>query len=188
MRSFSTAIRYTLVTAVFLGLAYPLFITAVAQLTMRYDADGQLVIRNGQVIGSSIIGQNFTAPGYFHGRPSAAGSGYDAANSGGSNLAQSNAALEQRFGLAVAQYQKQNPGRPVPIELVTTSASGLDPEISPAAALYQVHSVAAARHLSEDAVRVLVEQDVQGRTFGVLGEPRINVLRLNLDLDRLAGR
>lgn len=188
MRTCIVAIRYTLVTAVLLGLVYPLFVTVVARLTMRNEADGQLLARNGQVIGSAIIGQDFTAPGYFHGRPSAAGNGYDAANSGGSNLAQSNAALEQRIDQAVAQYQKQNPGRPVPIELVTTSASGLDPDISPAAALYQVHAVAAARHLSEDAVRALVEKDVQGRTFGVLGEPRINVLRLNLDLDRLAGQ
>lgn len=183
--SLGIAIRYTLVTAVLLGLVYPLVITGMAQLTMRNKADGQLIVRNGQVIGSAIIGQNFSSPQYFHGRPSAAGNGYDAANSGGSNLAQSNSALLDRINAAVAAYQKQNPGKLVPVELVTTSASGLDPDISPAAALYQVQSVAAARHLPESAVRALVEKDTEGRTFHLLGEPRVNVLRLNLDLDNL---
>jgi K+-transporting ATPase ATPase C chain len=183
--SLVVAIRYTLVTAVLLGLVYPLVVTGIAQLTMRNKADGQLIVRNGQVIGSAIIGQSFSSPRYFHGRPSAAGNGYDAANSGGSNLAQTNSALLDRINAAVAAYQQQNPGKLVPVELVTTSASGLDPDISPAAALYQVHSVAAARHLPESAVRSLVEKNTEGRTFHLLGEPRVNVLRLNLDLDNL---
>lgn len=178
-------LRFTLVTAVLLGILYPLAITGIAQLTARDKADGQPMMRDGVVIGSALIGQNFTSLRYFHGRPSAAGDGYDAANSGGSNLAQSNGALLDRINKAVSEYQKQNPGREVPIELVTTSASGLDPDISPAAALYQVHTVSAARHLPESAVRNLVLKHIQERTFGLLGEARVNVLQLNLDLDRL---
>jgi K+-transporting ATPase ATPase C chain len=181
------AIRYTIVTTILLGLVYPLVITGIAQITMRDKANGQLIVRNGQIIGSAIIGQNFTSDRYFHGRPSAAGNGYDAANSGGSNLAQSNSALVDRINGAVAAYQKQNPGKPVPIDLVTTSASGIDPDISPAAALYQVSKVAAARHIPEETVRELVGKHTQGRQFGVLGEPRVNVLMLNLDLDGLDG-
>lgn len=180
------AIRFTIVTTILLGLVYPLVITGIAQLTMRDRANGQLIVRNGQVIGSAIIGQNFASDQYFHGRPSAAGNGYDAANSGGSNLAQSNSALVDRINTAVAAYQKQNPGKPVPVDLVTTSASGIDPDVSPAAALYQVPTVASARHLSEDTVRQLVQHHIQGRQFGVLGEPRVNVLKLNLDLDGLS--
>ncbi len=186
MRSqLNIAIRYTLVTTVLLGLVYPLAVTAIAQLTMPHKADGQLIAQNGVVIGSAIIGQGFTSDRYFHGRPSAAGNGYDAANSGGSNLAQSNSALTDRINAAVAAYQKQNPGKPVPVDLITTSASGLDPDISPAAALYQVHTVAAARNLSDDAVRNLVEGHIQGRQWGIFGEPRVNVLGLNLALDRM---
>ena len=181
-----TAIRYTIVTTILLGVVYPLAVTGIAQLTMRNNADGQLITRDGVIIGSAIIGQNFTSDKYFHGRPSSAGNGYDAANSGGSNLAQSNSALVDRINGAVAAYQKQNPGKPVPIDLVTTSASGIDPDVSPAAAFYQVPSVAAARHLPEDAVRKLVDGHVQGRQFGVFGEPRVNVLELNLALDRLS--
>jgi K+-transporting ATPase ATPase C chain len=184
MRSaLAIAIRYTIVTTILLGLVYPLVVTGIAQLTMRSKADGQLIIRNGVVIGSALIGQNFTTDRYFHGRPSAAGSGYDAANSAGSNLAQSNSALVDRINGAVAAYQKQNPGKPVPIDLVTTSASGIDPDVSPAAALYQVAAVAAARHLPEATVQKLVQQHIRGRQFGVFGEPRVNVLQLNLDLD-----
>jgi potassium-transporting ATPase KdpC subunit len=177
------AVRYTLVTTVLLGVVYPLLITGIAQLTMRNKANGQLIVRDGQVIGSAIIGQSFTSPGYFHGRPSAAGNGYDATNSGGSNLAQSNKALDTRIDADVANWQKQIPGEPVPIGLVTTSASGLDPDISPAGALYQVPIVAAARHLPESTVRALVESHIKGRDLGFLGEPRVNVLELNLALD-----
>lgn len=190
MRStLSIAIRYTIVTAILLGIVYPLFITGIAQLTMRDKANGQLITRDGVVVGSAIIGQGFASDRYFHSRPSAAGTnGYDAANSGGSNLAQSNAALVDRINAAVAAYQKQNPGKPVPIDLVTTSASGIDPDISPAAALYQVHTVATARHLTDDTLRQLVQSRIQNRQLGVLGEPRVNVLQLNLALDDLTSR
>ena len=183
------AIRFTLVTTLLLGIVYPLVVTGIAQLTMREKANGQILNRNGVVIGSAIIGQGFTSPRYFHSRPSAAGNGYDATNSGGSNLAQSNKALVTRIDTAVADWQKQNashnPDQPVPIGLVTTSASGLDPDIAPADALYQVPMIAAARHLPETTVRSLVESHIQGRQFGFLGEPRVNVLALNLALDDL---
>ena len=180
------AIRFTLVTTVLLGLIYPLAITAFAHLTMRHQADGQLITRDGKVIGSAIIGQTFTGATYFHSRPSNAGNGYDAANSSGSNLAQSSKKLVDRIQGDVATYQKSNPGQPVPIDLVTASGSGLDPDITPAAALYQVHQVAQARHLSDDVVRNLVQEHTQGRQFGILGEPRVNVLQLNLALDATA--
>ncbi|KAA6456494.1 potassium-transporting ATPase subunit KdpC [Acidobacteria bacterium AB60] len=179
------AVRYTILTTILLGLVYPLVITGIAQVTMREKADGQLITRNGVVVGSAIIGQSFASDRYFHGRPSAAGNGYDAANSGGSNLAQSNSGLVDRVNGAVAAYQKLNPGKPVPIDLVTTSASGIDPDLSPAAAFYQVPAVAAARHLPEPTLHKLVEDHIQGREFGVFGEPRVNVLKLNLDLDAL---
>lgn len=181
------AIRYTVVTTVLLGVVYPLVVTGIAQLTMRDKANGQLIVRNGQVIGSAIIGQGFTSDRYFHSRPSAAGNGYDATNSGGSNLAQSNKALQTRIEGDVAAWHKRDPGAlgDVPIGLVTTSASGLDPDIAPEDALYQVPMVAAARHLPEAQVRALVESHIDGRTFGLLGEPRVNVLELNLALDGL---
>lgn len=182
------AIRFTLLTAVVLGVAYPLAMTALAHFLWRDKAEGQLITRNGQVIGSAIIGQSFTSDAYFHGRPSAAGNGYDAGNSSGSNLAQSNRKLVDRIQGDVSTYQKSAPGQPVPIDLVTASASGLDPDITPAAALYQVHRVAEARHMSDDNVRQLVLAHVEGRQFGVLGEPRVNVLELNLALDNAAGK
>lgn len=182
------AIRFTVITTILLGLIYPLAMTGVAHVLWRDKADGQLITRNGQVIGSAIIGQSFTSDRYFHGRPSQAGNGYDAANSSGSNLALSNKKLIDRINGDVATYQKSNPGQPVPIDLVTASGSGLDPDITPAAALYQVHRVAQARHLSEDAVRQLVLTHVQGRQFGILGEPRVNVVALNLALDEAAGK
>lgn len=184
--SFFVALRFTLITTVLLGLAYPLAVTAIAQLIMPDKANGQLIVRNGQIVGSQIIGQNFASPQYFHGRPSAAGNGYDAANSGGSNLAQSNRALLDRMEATTKDLQHENPGSPVPVDLIATSASGLDPEISPAAALFQIPRVARVRHLPEGAIRDLVMKHIQGRTFGLLGEPRLNVLRLNLDLDNLA--
>ncbi len=182
------AIRFTVITAILLGLVYPLAMTGLAHVLWRNKADGQLITRNGQVIGSAIIGQSFTSDGYFHGRPSEAGNGYDAANSSGSNLAQSNKKLVDRINGDVATYQKTNPGQPVPIDLVTASASGLDPDITPAAALYQVHRVAAARHMNDDAVRQLVMAHIQGRQFGILGEPRVNVLALNIALDEASGK
>jgi len=177
------AIRYTLLTTLLLGIGYPLVVTGLAQLLMRDKANGQLIVRDGQVIGSAIIGQGFATPRYFHSRPSAAGNGWDASSSGGSNLAPSNKALVTRIDGDVATWQKLNPGKPVPVGLITTSASGVDPDIAPADALYQIPMVAAARHLPEATVRALVQQHVQGRTFGLLGEPRVNVLELNLALD-----
>jgi K+-transporting ATPase ATPase C chain len=185
-RTFTIALRYTIVTTILLGIVYPLVITGLAQLTMRDKANGQLITRDGQIVGSAIIGQAFSSPRYFHSRPSAAGNGYDATSSGGSNLAPSNKALITRIDGDVATWQKQNPGQPVPIGLVTTSASGLDPDISPADALYQIPMVAAARHIPQATVRALVESRIQSRQLGFLGEPRVNVLQLNLALDDLA--
>jgi len=182
------AIRFTLITAAVLGLIYPLTMTVLAHTFWRDKADGQLITRQGHVVGSAIIGQSFTSDNYFHGRPSEAGNGYDAANSSGSNLAQSNKKLVDRIESDVATYQSSAPGQPVPIDLVTASASGLDPDITPAAALYQVDRVAEARHMSNEAVRQLVLAHVEGRQFGVLGEPRVNVLELNLALDDAAGK
>lgn len=181
------AVRYTLITTVLLGIVYPLVITGLAHITMPYKADGQLVVRNGQVVGSAILGQDFTSPRYFHPRPSAAGNGFDAANSGGSNLGPTSQALVSRVDGSVAQWHKQDPGArgAVPIGLVTTSASGLDPDISPEGAYYQAPMVAAARHLPESTVRALVAAHIQGRQLGFLGEPRVNVLELNLALDAL---
>jgi K+-transporting ATPase ATPase C chain len=177
------AIRYTIVTTVLVGILYPLIVTGIAQATMRDKANGQLIEKDGHVIGSAIIAQAFTGDGYFHPRPSAAGNGYDATSSGGTNLGQPNKQLIDRINGDVATYRKQNPGKDVPIDLVTTSASGLDPDISPAAALYQVSRVAAARNLSKDSVESLVQAHIQARQFGVLGEPHVNVLELNLALD-----
>jgi K+-transporting ATPase ATPase C chain len=181
-----TSIRYTLVTTLLLGLGYPLLITGLARVLFPHKAAGSLIERNGQVVGSELIAQSFTADKYFHPRPSAAGNGYDATSSGGSNLAQSNAKLQQRMQGDIDRLQKENPGKPVPVDLVTTSASGLDPDITPDDAYFQAPRVARARGLSEDAVRAVIGQHVKGRTFGLLGEPRVNVLELNLALDDLA--
>jgi K+-transporting ATPase ATPase C chain len=184
-RSLIISIRFTLVTTLLLGIAYPLAVTAFAHLALRDKSDGQLISSNGQVIGSRIIGQNFSSGKYFHSRPSAAGNGYDATSSGGSNLAASSQKLVSRIQGDVVKYQQNGNNQPVPIDLVTASGSGLDPDISPAAALFQVRQVAQARKLSEEAVRNLVIAHTQPRQFGVLGEPRVNVLELNLALDQL---
>ncbi len=178
-----TACLYTVITAVLLGLVYPLAITGIAQLLFRDKANGQLITRDGQIIGSQIIGQPFTGAGYFHSRPSAAGMGYDAANSSGSNLGPSNKALIDRVSASVKSEQIGT--APVPVDLVTTSGSGLDPDISPAAALYQVPRIVQERHLSADKVEALVRNHITDRQFGLLGEQRINVLQLNLALDAL---
>lgn len=178
-RHIVTACLYTLITALFLGLGYPLLITGIAQLTMRDKANGQLVLQNGEAVGSALIGQSFTGPGYFHSRPSAAGTGYDASASSGSNYGPTNKALIDRVD---ASAKAEGTGDPVPVDLVTASGSGLDPDISPAAALYQVHRVAEERHLPETEVQALVQQQITPRQFGLLGEPRVNVLRLNLAL------
>ena len=182
-----TSIRFTLVTAILLGLGYPLFVTSVAALIFPHQAAGSLIkLNDGTVIGSELLAQSFTSDKYFHPRPSAAGNGYDATASSGSNLAQSNQTLVTRIQGSIDKLAQENPGHPIPIDLVTTSGSGLDPDISPAAAYYQVARVAAERKLSEDAVRTLVAAHVTPRQFGLLGEPRVNVLELNLDLDQLA--
>jgi K+-transporting ATPase ATPase C chain len=180
-----TAFLYTIVTTLLLGIAYPLGITLIAHLLMRDKADGQLIARNGVVIGSRLIGQTFTGPDYFHSRPSAAGTGYDAANSSGSNLGPTNASLITRVQQSVQELQSTHADVAVPIDLVTTSASGLDPDITPAAADYQITRVAQERGLTSAQVDALVQARIQSRQFGILGEPRVNVLELNLALDEL---
>jgi K+-transporting ATPase ATPase C chain len=181
-----TSIRFTLVATVLLGLAYPIAITGVAHILFSRKAAGSLIHQNGQVIGSELLAQSFTSDKYFHPRPSAAGNGYDATSSGGSNLAQSNKTLVDRIQGSINTLATENPSKPVPIDLVTTSGSGLDPDVTPDAAYFQIPRVAKARRLSEDAVRQLVDANVTPRQLGVLGEPRVNVLLLNLDLDKLA--
>src|SRR5580704_17295543 len=178
-----TSVLMTIATTVLLGIIYPLVVTGLAQLFFKDKANGQLIVQNGNVVGSRIIGQAFVGPGYFHSRPSAAGNGYDAANSNGSQLGPTNQHLIDRVKTDVATNQADNPGQPVPIDLVTTSASGLDPDISPAAAEFQVSRVAKQRRISEDQVRRLVAEHTQPRQLGLLGEARVNVLELNLDLD-----
>ena len=180
-----TSIRFTIVTTILLGLGYPLVVTAIAGVVFPHKAAGSLILKDGQVIGSELIAQSFTSDKYFHPRPSAAGNGYDATASGGSNLAQSNKALVTRIQGSIDQLSKENPGHPVPIDLVTTSGSGLDPDITPDAAFFQVLRVAKARGIDEDRVRQLIEQHITSRQLGVLGEPRVNVLELNLAMDEL---
>jgi K+-transporting ATPase ATPase C chain len=182
-----TAVLYTVVTAVLLGVVYPLAVTGLAHVFFPRQAEGSLIQRaDGTLVGSRLIGQTFSGPGYFWSRPSAAGNGYDAGNSGGSNYAPTNSALATRVTATVQTLNPKGTGAAVPIDLATASASGLDPDISPAAAFYQVARVAAERHLSEDAVRSLVTAHVTQRQFGLLGEPRVNVLELNLYLDKTA--
>jgi K+-transporting ATPase ATPase C chain len=178
-----TAALMTIATAILLGIIYPLAVTAIAQVVFPNKANGQLITRDGRVIGSRIIGQPFTGPGYFHSRPSAAGNGYDAANSGGTNWGPTNQKLITRVRQDAASLRKENASSPVPVDLVTTSASGLDPDITPAGAEFQVPRVARERGVQEDAVRRLVARHTLGRQFGFMGEPRVNVLELNLDLD-----
>lgn len=182
------AVLMTISTTVLLGVIYPLVVTALAQVLFHDKANGQLVSKNGELIGSQIIGQPFVSDKYFHSRPSAAGNGYDAANSSGSNLGPTNQKLVDRIKNDTATAQADNPNTPVPIDLVTTSGSGLDPDITPAAALFQVPRIARVRHLSEDQVHALVQSHIQQRQFAILGEPRVNVLQLNLALDEQTGR
>ena len=177
------SILTTVVTTALLGIVYPLVVTGLAQVLFHDKANGQLIVRDGKTIGSRILGQTFTGPGYFHSRPSAAGNGYDAANSGGTNFGPTNQKLVARVADDAKALQAENPNMPVPVDLVTTSASGLDPHISPAAAEFQIPRVARERHLSEDRLRHMVRSHTEGRQFGLLGEPRVNVLELNLDLD-----
>ncbi len=181
-RNLTTAILMTAVTTIMLGLIYPLVMTALAQAIFPTQANGQLIARDGKLIGSRLIGQPFTGPGYFHSRPSAAGNGYDAANSGGTNLGPTNQKLIARVEADVAQLHAENPGVPIPVDAVTTSASGLDPDISVAYAEFQAPRIARERHMTDEAVHRLIRQHIETRQFGVLGEPRVNVLQLNLAL------
>jgi len=182
------AILMTIVTTVLLGIIYPLVVTGLSQVLFRDKANGQLIARDGNIVGSRIIGQSFTGAGYFHSRPSAAGAGYDAANSGGTNLGPTNKVLITRVEQDSAALHAENPNAPVPVDLVTTSASGLDPEISIAAAEFQAPRIAHERNLSIDQVMKLIASHTEGRQLGFLGEPRVNVLELNLALDQLASR
>jgi K+-transporting ATPase ATPase C chain len=189
-KNFITAILMTIATTVLLGILYPLAVTGLAQLIFPKQANGQLIRGKDEVVvGSRLIGQPFSGPGYFHSRPSAAGAaGYDASASGGSNLGPTNAQLIARVSGDVAKLQAENPGLPIPVDLVTTSASGLDPDISPAAAEFQIHRVASERKIPEAEVARLVSENSENRQWGFLGEPRVHVLELNIALDARYGR
>jgi potassium-transporting ATPase KdpC subunit len=179
-----TAVLMTIATTVLLGLLYPLVVTGIAQVIFPERANGQLIHKDGKTVGSRIVGQGFSGPAYFHSRPSAAGNGYDAANSAGSNLGPTNQKLIDRVKGDVTSAENEHPGTPVPIDLVTTSASGFDPHITPAAAEFQLQRVAKERGAGVEQVRALVTKHTEARQLGVLGEPRLNVLELNLDLDQ----
>jgi len=185
-RNLLISIWMTLATTVLLGIIYPLVVTALAQVLYPHHANGELIESRGKLVGSRLIGQPFTSPGYFHSRPSSAGpAGYDPTQSGGSNLAPTNKALLDRVSASVQSLQPENPTAPIPIDLVTASASGLDPDISPAAAEFQIPRVARERKMNEADVRALVQRHTEHRQFGYLGEPRVNVLELNLELDQI---
>lgn len=190
VKNLITAVLMTIVTTLLLGLAYPLVVTGLAQVLFKDKANGQLIERDGVVVGSRLIGQPFSSPGYFRSRPSAAGAanagGYDAGASSGSNLGPTSKTLIDRVKSDVEKLQAENPGKPVPVDLVTASGSGLDPHISPAAAEFQVPRVARERGLSEDEVRRVVAEFIEGRQLGLLGEPRVNALLLNLKLDEVS--
>jgi potassium-transporting ATPase KdpC subunit len=200
LKEIRPAIVFVVALTVITGLLYPFVMTGVAGMIFPYQAQGSLIERDGKVVGSTLIGQEFTSDRYFHGRPSATvapdpndssktvPAPYNAANSGGSNLGPTNKALIERVQGDVDKLKQENPSAPVPIDLVTTTASGLDPDISPAAALFQVPRVAKARNMPEDRVRQLVNERIEGRTLGFLGEPRVNVLALNVALDRAAAQ
>ena len=200
LREIRPAIILVIALTLITGLGYPLAMTGLSQVIFPYQSQGSLIERDGKVIGSELIGQTFVGDHYFHGRPSATtgpdpadpsksvSQPYNAANSGGSNLGPTNKALIDRVKADVDKLKQENPSQPVPLDLVTTTGSGLDPHISPEAALFQVPRVAKARNLAEDRVRQLVSENTEGRTFGILGEPRVNVLALNLALDRIAAK
>jgi K+-transporting ATPase ATPase C chain len=182
-KHFITSILMTIVTTLLLGIVYPYVVTGLAQLIFPRQANGDLITANGKIVGSRLIGQPFSSPGYFRSRPSAAGTGYDASNSGGSNLGPTNKMLIDRVTGDAQKAQAENPNTPVPMDLVTTSGSGLDPHISPEAAAFQIPRIAHDRNMSEADVRALIDKHTEGRQLGFLGEPRVNVLELNLDLD-----
>jgi K+-transporting ATPase ATPase C chain len=177
------AVLMTVVLTLLLGVVYPLAVTGLAQLLFPDQARGSLLRRDGKVVGSRLIGQPFSGPGYFHSRPSAAGAGYDPLASGGTNLGPTSHKLADQVGAAAAAARAEHPGAPVPVDLVTSSGSGLDPHLTPAAAEFQVPRVGRERGMPEDVVRQLVQRHTEARQWGVLGEPRVNVLELNLDLD-----
>lgn len=185
MKQLRIALLLTVVTTVIFGLLYPLAVTGLAQLFFPRQANGSMILQNGKVVGSSLIGQPFSADGYFHPRPSAAGNGYDpvSASGGASNLGPTNHQLTDRAKADVDKLRAENPNAAIPVDLVTTSGSGLDPDISPAAADFQVPRVARARGMSESDLRAVVLKRTLGRQFGLFGEPRVNVVELNLDLD-----
>jgi K+-transporting ATPase ATPase C chain len=179
-----TAVLMTIATTILLGIVYPLVVTGIAQLVFPRQANGQLLQNAGTLVGSSLIGQGFSGSAYFHSRPSAAGNGYDAANSNGSQLGPTNQKLIDRVKADVSTAQADNPGTAVPIDLVTASGSGVDPHITPASAEFQLSRVAKERGTTVDRIAVLVAKHTEGRQLGILGEPRVNVLELNLDLDQ----
>ena len=188
-KNFLISIWFTLATTLLFGIIYPLVVTGLAQVLFPKQANGELIRKDGNLVGSHLIGQPFTASGYFYSRPSAAGTaGYDPTASGGSNLGPTNKALIDRVNASVQQLQATNPNVTVPVDLVTTSGSGLDPDISPASADFQVPRVARERGMSEHDLRAVVANHTKGRQFGILGEPRVNVLDLNLDLDTMHPR
>ncbi len=186
MKQLMIAIKATILLTVLIGLVYPLAVTGLAQILFPHTANGSLVVVNGKTVGSELIGQSFTSPKYFHGRPSAAGNGYDGLSSGGSNYGPTNQHLVDRVSDDVKKFRSENPSYtgPLPSDLLTASGSGLDPDISPASAEVQVARVAAARGMSPDSVRQLVAAHTEGRQYGLFGEPRVNVLELNLALDQ----